>query len=89
MHGPVVTLVGGGGVVEDLIQCAKREKVTDIVMASHGRTGLSRVILGSVADELVHRLELPVIVVPSLAARELPAQEAKPALQAQFASSVG
>jgi nucleotide-binding universal stress UspA family protein len=34
-----------------------------IVIGSHGRTGISRIILGSVSDDLVHRSSCPVIVV--------------------------
>ncbi len=60
-----------GGVVQSLADGISRWSITDIVMASHGRTGLSRVILGSVADVLVQRLNIPIIVVPSIAADRL------------------
>jgi nucleotide-binding universal stress UspA family protein len=53
---------------EDLAAFAYGAQVTDIVMASHGRTGLARVFLGSVASEIIQRVALPVIVVPVLAA---------------------
>jgi nucleotide-binding universal stress UspA family protein len=43
------------------------EGVTDIVMASHGRTGLSRVVLGSTAYDLLHQVALPTIVIPASA----------------------
>jgi nucleotide-binding universal stress UspA family protein len=36
-----------------------------IAMATHGRTGLGRVALGSVAMQVVHRSPCPVLVVPS------------------------
>jgi nucleotide-binding universal stress UspA family protein len=36
-----------------------------IVMGSHGRSGLSRVILGSVAEKVLRRTHLPVLVVDS------------------------
>lgn len=35
-----------------------------IVMASHGRTGLERVVLGSVTERVVARSACPVLVVP-------------------------
>lgn len=72
IHRPIVTRTLFGSVIEELVACAREEKVTDVVLASHGRTGLSRVLLGSVADDLIHRLNLPVIVVPSLVARKAP-----------------
>ena len=36
-----------------------------IVTGSHGRTGVSRVLLGSVVEALLHRSRRPVLVVPS------------------------
>jgi nucleotide-binding universal stress UspA family protein len=40
--------------------------VTHIVMTSHGKTGLTRAIVGSVADEVIHRVSCPVIILPPL-----------------------
>ncbi len=34
-----------------------------VVMASHGRSGLGRLLLGSVARSLLHRLEVPILLV--------------------------
>jgi nucleotide-binding universal stress UspA family protein len=34
-----------------------------IVMATHGRTGISRVLHGSVADQVIHGTDVPVLVV--------------------------
>lgn len=36
-----------------------------VVMGSHGRSGLSRVVLGSVAEKVLRRTRLPVLVVDS------------------------
>jgi nucleotide-binding universal stress UspA family protein len=36
-----------------------------VVMGSHGRSGLSRVILGSVAEKVLRRTHLPVLIVDS------------------------
>ena len=63
----VYTWVREGGPVHDLVETAQTEHVSHIVMASHGRTGLSRVTLGSVADALVQRLSLPIIIIPAFA----------------------
>lgn len=38
-----------------------------VVMTSHGRSGISRMLIGSVTQQVVHRLETPVIVVPARA----------------------
>ncbi|HEX6509896.1 MAG TPA: universal stress protein [Chloroflexota bacterium] len=64
-----------GGIVDGLLDAVEGEGITDIVMTSHGRTGLSRVILGSIADLLIHRLHLPIIVIPALAARSVDVED--------------
>lgn len=63
----VHTRVGLGGVVDSLVEQVEYLAITHVVMASHGRTGLSRALMGSVADTLVHRLTCPIIVVPAVA----------------------
>jgi nucleotide-binding universal stress UspA family protein len=54
-------------VVEGIPTSAIRLGVKDgadlIVMTTHGRTGLSRTIFGSVADEVVHSVKIPVLLV--------------------------
>lgn len=66
LTGEVHTDVFNGAADRELAIAARDWGITDIVMASHGRTGLSRVVLGSAADSLVHRLHCPIIVVPAL-----------------------
>jgi nucleotide-binding universal stress UspA family protein len=62
---PASTLVLTCGVSGSLIEAALTLDVTDIVMASHGRTGAARVVLGSVADDLVQHLHCPIVIVPT------------------------
>lgn len=52
--------------VDTLVMAIKRFSITDVVLTSHGRTGLSRVIVGSIADEMIHAVHCPVFVVPAL-----------------------
>lgn len=47
----------------DICRIAEQEKVDLIVMGSHGRTGLSHVLLGSVAERVVRHAPCPVLVV--------------------------
>jgi nucleotide-binding universal stress UspA family protein len=42
---------------------AKREHVDLIVMASHGRTGLWRILMGSVAEGVMRKAACPVLIV--------------------------
>jgi nucleotide-binding universal stress UspA family protein len=59
-----------GAPIEELTGFVHGARVTDIVMASHGRGALARVFLGSVAYDIIHRLPVPVVVVPALASAE-------------------
>ena len=54
-----------GPVVEVIIITAERENVDLIALASHGRTGLSRVFYGSVAAGILQRVDRPLFIVRS------------------------
>lgn len=54
-----------GPVVETITDVAAREGADLIVMASHGRSGLSRVFYGSVAAGVLHRVDRPLLLVRS------------------------
>lgn len=43
-------------------QVAKREKSDLIILTSHGRTGLSHLLIGSVAERIVRMAHCPVLV---------------------------
>ena len=47
-----------------IIDCADNEHVNLVVMSSHGRSGLSRMLIGSVTDKLLRAAKCPVLVVP-------------------------
>jgi universal stress protein A len=46
-----------------IVDCAKEVKADMIVMGTHGRTGFSRVLMGSVAEAVVRSAPCPVITV--------------------------
>jgi nucleotide-binding universal stress UspA family protein len=63
---PDVTVDLHGGPVADVLQgYARRHDVDLIVMSTHGRTGVSRLSLGSVTDSLIRHTSIPVLVVKS------------------------
>lgn len=68
--GVVTTRALVGPVRHSLAEEVSEEAVTDVVMSSHGRTGMARVLLGSVADALIHELTCPIVIVPSSASGE-------------------
>jgi len=59
----------GQDVAERILLAAADCKADLIVMGTHGRRGLRRLMLGSVAERVVRSATLPVLLVPS-AARE-------------------
>ena len=52
-----------GTVLDKLLSYTEKAGVDLIVVATHGRSGVSRLFLGSVADRLVHHAPVPVLVV--------------------------
>ena len=50
------------GPAQAIIEAAKRENCSFIFMGSHGRSGLSRVFLGSVALKTLTLARIPVLV---------------------------
>jgi universal stress protein A len=51
------------GVPEDtIVRLAEEEDVDMIVLGSHGRTGITRLLMGSVAEAIVRKAHCPVLV---------------------------
>lgn len=57
-----------GGVGEAIVEGAKGVDADLVVLCSHGRRGIKRLLLGSVADRVLHVSPLPVLVLPPPAA---------------------
>ncbi|GIW00750.1 universal stress protein [Roseiflexus sp.] len=55
--------VAEGAPAEQIIRAAEAEEADLIVMATHGRTGLQHLWLGSIATKVVHDSALPVLLV--------------------------
>ena len=52
-----------GDPAPEIVKLAEEEKVDLIVLGTHGRTGLSRLLMGSVAEHVVRRADCPVLTV--------------------------
>jgi nucleotide-binding universal stress UspA family protein len=57
------TAVPSGRPFEAILQVAQAKKVNLIVLGSHGRTGLRRLLLGSTAERVIGQAPCPVLVV--------------------------
>lgn len=58
-------VVDAGEAYGAILDCADNEGVDLIVMSSHGRTGLARMLIGSVTDKVLRGASCPVLVVPA------------------------
>jgi nucleotide-binding universal stress UspA family protein len=57
----VTTALALGNVVDEIIEAARREQADLIVMGTNGRTGLSRLVVGSVTEKVVRQAPVPVL----------------------------
>jgi universal stress protein A len=71
-----------------ILHIAEKEGVEMIVMSTHGRTGLTRMLMGSVAEEVVRKAKCPVLTVKAAPARKpVQATTAKAATPANKAAA--
>jgi len=62
---PVNIHVLAGNAARDIVEFADEHEADLIVMATHGRTGLERFLIGSVAEKVVRRAPCPVFTLKS------------------------
>ena len=53
-----------GSTAQGIIDCSKEFKADMIVIGTHSRSGIDRLLMGSVAEHVVRHAEVPVLVVP-------------------------
>jgi nucleotide-binding universal stress UspA family protein len=63
-----VAIVGIASVADTLLQLSEPQHVSLVVMATHGRGGFRRLMIGSVTDKLIRGAQVPVLVVPPVRA---------------------
>jgi nucleotide-binding universal stress UspA family protein len=59
----VEEVIGHGDAAAEIVRVADEQEVDLIVISSHGRTGLGRIIFGSTAEAVVRHARCPVLVV--------------------------
>ena len=60
---PCSTMMTEGDVHDEIINAAEEKKADLIVLGTHGRRGLNRLILGSVAGSVAKRAHCPVLLI--------------------------
>ncbi|MCK6580132.1 MAG: universal stress protein [Anaerolineae bacterium] len=76
----VITKIETGDPATAIVEAAKKFQVNAIVMCTHGRSGLSRWLFGSVTEKVLMSSVCPVYVIPARK-RSLNTQEMKVARQ--------
>ena len=62
---PTETFIGEAETWEAIVNAAQEQAVDLVVMGSHGRTGLRRLLMGSVTEKVIGNAPCPVLVVKS------------------------
>jgi nucleotide-binding universal stress UspA family protein len=60
----VLTSERAGSVAESISDIARQERADLIMMTTHGRRGVKRFLLGSVAERTAHLAHIPVLLLP-------------------------
>jgi nucleotide-binding universal stress UspA family protein len=74
-HGAIAVVNRSDEPANEILRYAESANIDLIVIGTHGRTGLARVVLGSVAEDVVRRAPCPVLIVRPAAMTTGPAGE--------------
>jgi nucleotide-binding universal stress UspA family protein len=83
-HSRVVTQLLPGTPWREIVRYAEDHDCDLIVAGTHGRTGLSRLVEGSVAERVVRASSIPVLVVPIHRPDEVAPSKRHPAIEHDF-----
>lgn len=61
----ITTIIKEGDFAEGIIEAATEINADVIVMGSHGRRGLDKMLMGSVAERVLHKSEIPLFIIPT------------------------
>jgi nucleotide-binding universal stress UspA family protein len=67
---PVEEAIAEGRPSAEIVEYAATHDCDVVVMGTHGRGGIDRLLLGSVAEEVIRASRIPVVTVPVRATRE-------------------
>ena len=89
LRNDTVVVARAGRPAAQIVAYAREVPVDLIVVGTHGRTGFSRVLLGSVAEAVVRLAPCRVLTVPATAPATSPAAEASPAPESRCVVCAG
>jgi nucleotide-binding universal stress UspA family protein len=61
----IQTIVKEGDSGDAILDAAKESGVDIIVMGTHGRRGLDKILMGSVAEKVLRHSNVPLFIIPS------------------------
>ena len=60
----ITTVVADGETAETILFIAREKQADVIVMGSHSRSGLDKLLMGSVSEKVMHHTDVPLFIVP-------------------------
>jgi nucleotide-binding universal stress UspA family protein len=61
----ITILVGEGDCADAILNAAKEWNVDTIVMGTHSRRGLDKILMGSIAEKVLHHSPVPLFIIPT------------------------
>ncbi len=58
-------IIKEGDAADMILEAAKETDASLIIMASHGRKGLEKVLVGSVTESVLHNTTIPLFIIPT------------------------
>ena len=65
LGGPVKTIVAEGLYADTILKIAAEEQADIIVIGRHSRRGLGKLLIGSVAEKVLHRSPVSLFIIPN------------------------
>ena len=61
----ITTLVGEGDCAEAILDAADTIEADIIVLGSHSRRGLEKILMGSISEKVLHHTKIPLFIIPT------------------------
>jgi nucleotide-binding universal stress UspA family protein len=61
----ITTILGEGDCAEAILKAATDLNVNIIVMGTHSRRGLDKILMGSIAEKVLHHSDVPLFIIPT------------------------